>query len=99
MDVQIDIKKVIIEFNEEKNLLLKETRKISFEEIIEAIDKHQILDNIEHRDKKRYPGQKILIVKMKNYIYAVPYVIDKKREIIFLKTIYPSRELTKKYLR
>ena len=77
MDVQIDIKKVIIEFNEEKNLLLKETRKISFEEIIEAIDKHQILDNIEHRDKK-ISRTKILIVKMKNYIYAVPYVIDKK---------------------
>ena len=79
MDVQIDIKKVIIEFNEEKNLLLKETRKISFEEIIEAIDKHQILDNIEHRDKK-ISRTKILIVKMKNYIYAVPYVIDKKED-------------------
>ena len=99
MDVQIDIKKVSIGFNEEKNLLLKETRGISFEEIIEAINKHKILDNIKNRDKKKYPGQKILIVKMKNYIYAVPYVIDKKREIIFLKTIYPSRELTKKYLR
>ncbi|KKS79872.1 MAG: hypothetical protein UV54_C0027G0009 [Candidatus Beckwithbacteria bacterium GW2011_GWA2_43_10] len=99
MDVQIDIKEVTIEFNEEKNLLLKETRKISFDEIIEAIDKNQILDDIEHRDKKRYLQQKILVVRVKNYVYAILYVRDKKRGVIFLKTIYPSRVLTKKYIK
>lgn len=99
MDVQIDIKKVTIGFNEEKNLLLKETRGISFDDIIEAIDKNQILDDVEHRDKKKYPKQKILIVRIKNYAYAIPYVKNKKRGEIFLKTIYPSRELTKRYLK
>ena len=47
---------------------------------------------------KKYPNQKVLIVKIKNYVYAVPYVINRKKGVIFLKTVYPSRVLTKKYL-
>jgi len=39
------------------------------------------------------------VVKIKNYVYAVPYVIDEKKKTIFLKTVYPSRVLTKKHLR
>jgi len=99
MDVQIDIKNIKIEFNEEKNLLLQETRGINFEEIIKAINNKQVLDDIEHKDKNKYLKQKILVVRIKNYVYAVPYVKDKKRGVIFLKTIYPSRELVKKYLK
>lgn len=88
-----------IEYNEEKNLLLKETRDVCFEDVIEAIIKGRILANLEHRDKKKHPNQKILAVKIKNYVYAVPYVVDKERKWIFFKTVYPSRILTKKYLR
>lgn len=88
-----------IEFDEEKNLLLKEIRGICFEDIIQAIEKGNILDNLEHHNKKRYSNQKILVVKIKNYAYAVPYIIDKKKETVFLKTVYPSRVLTEKHLR
>lgn len=88
-----------IEFSEEKNLLLKETRGICFEEVIQAIEKGNILDDLKHRDKKRYPNQRILVVKIKTYAYAVPYVVDKKKEAFFLKTVYPSRVFTKKFLR
>ncbi len=85
-----------IEFSEEKNILLQEIRGIDFNQVIEAIIKGDVLDNIEN---KNYPKQKILAVKIKNYVYAVPYVINKKKKTIFLKTVYPSRVLTKKYLR
>jgi len=91
--------KPVIEFNEEKNLLLKETRGICFQDVIKAIEKRNVLDNLEHKNKKKYPNQKILVIKIKNYAYAVPYVINKKTKKIFLKTVYPSRILTKKYLR
>lgn len=91
--------KLRIEFNKEKNLLLKEIRGVCFEDIIQTIERGNILDNLEHHNKKRYPNQKILVVKIKNYAYAVPYVIDKKKETVFLKTVYPSRVLTEKYLR
>ncbi len=83
-----------IEFSEEKNILLQEIRGINFNQVIEAIIKGDVLDNIEN---KNYPKQKILPVKIKNYVYAVPYVINKKKKTIFLKTVYPSRVLTKKY--
>lgn len=87
------------DFSVEKNLVLKQTRGLGFEEIIEAISRDGLIGNIKHLNRKRYPNQKIFIVKIKSYIYAVPYVFDRKRNLIFLKTIYPSRKLTKKYLK
>jgi len=83
-------------YNEEKNLLLKETRGICFEDIIEAYEKGKILDDIKN---KTHPNQRMLVVKLNKYIYAVPYVVDEKKRTIFLKTIYPSRVLVKKYLK
>jgi len=38
-------------------------------------------------------------IKIKEYIYAVPYVINLKKQEIILKTIYPSSVLTKIYLK
>lgn len=88
-----------IEFSEEKNLILKETRGVNFNDILEKIEKGEILDDINHPNPKKYSRQKILVVKIKKYVYAVPYIINKKRKTIFLKTVYPSRVLTKKYLK
>ncbi|NCO89202.1 hypothetical protein AUK04_00215 [Candidatus Roizmanbacteria bacterium CG2_30_33_16] len=84
------------EFNEEKNLILKKSRGVNFEDILQAIKDDKMLDDIGNgRDK--YKHQRILVVKIKNYIYAVPYVKNSKG-ILFLKTLYPSRVLTKRYL-
>ncbi len=87
-----------IKFNEEKNELLKATRKISFEDVLIFIKEKKLLDNIAHPNKK-YARQQIYIVEIKGYIYAVPYVINTEKKEIFLKTIYPSRVLTKKYMK
>ena len=86
------------DFNTEKNLLLKETRGISFEDIVQAVRDGKTLADTKHHNQKTHPNQRILIVKMDDYVYAVPYVIDKKRKVLFLKTLYPSKILTKKYL-
>lgn len=88
--------KFLIKYNEEKNLLLKATRGVCFEDVLEAIEKEDILADLEHFKKT---NQKILVVKIKNYAYAVPYVIDNKRNTFFLKTVYPSRVLTKRYIK
>lgn len=87
-----------IEFSEAKNLLLKETRGIGFEDVIVAIEKKEILGDMKHGNKK-YVHQRILVIKVEEYAYAVPYVIDMKRKVIFLKTVYPSRVLTDKYMK
>jgi hypothetical protein len=87
-----------IAFAEEKNLLLKETREVGLEDVVTAVEGKKILGDIKHSSKK-YSHQRILVIKIKEYVFAVPYVIDKKRKVIFLKTVCPSRVLTDKYLK
>lgn len=91
--------KLLFEYSEEKNLLLKETRGVGFDDVIEAIYNGSLLDDINHFNKEKYPNQRIYIVRIKTNIYAVPYIIDKKRNVLFLKTIYPNRRLKNKYLK
>lgn len=87
-----------ISFNEEKNQLLKATRGIDFEEIIEAIAQGALLADIAHPSMSRL-NQRLYVVKIKKYAYAVPYVINKQKNEIFLKTIWPDSDLTKKYIK
>lgn len=82
------------QFSEGKNLLLKATRNISFEEIIDALQSDQLLETVDH---PRYDHQKLFIVEINNYAYLVPFV--EKENDLFLKTIFPCRKTTKKYLR
>ena len=84
------------DWDEKKNKILIKERGISFEEIKVALDEDVILDDYDHPNQKRYPGQKIMVVKVNNYAYLVPYVRDGEK--IFLKTIIPSRKATKRYL-
>ena len=84
-------------WNAEKNLLLKEERKLSFEQIILHIESGDLLDIVEHPNKEKFSHQKILIVQIEDYVIAVPFVENGKER--FLKTIIPSRKLTKQYLK
>lgn len=79
-----------IEWNPQKSESLKRQRGVSFEEIIEE----ELIDVLRHPTKIH---QHILVYKRKEYCWAVPCVLEEGR--IFLKTIYPSRKLTKKYLK
>jgi hypothetical protein len=87
-----------IKFSEEKNQLLKATRKISFEDVLKAINEKKLLDNVAHPSTK-YPNQRLYIIEIKRYVYVIPYIINIEKQEIFLKTIYPSRILTKKYMK
>ncbi|TLP40750.1 BrnT family toxin [Arcobacter arenosus] len=86
-----------IRYSFEKNEILKKDRDISFEDVILSIENGNLLDDIEHPNKEKYPNQNIFIilVKIKDYVYLVPYVEDE--DSIFLKTIIPSRQMNKKY--
>ncbi|MGI9027947.1 MAG: toxin [Candidatus Saccharimonadales bacterium] len=87
-----------IKFSEEKNQLLKATRGVGFNEIINTIYAGELLADIAHPSRKR-PDQRLYVVRIEKYAYAVPYIIDLKKNEIFLKTAYPSRTLTKKYIK
>ena len=84
-------------WNKEKNEILKETRYISFEEIVEYLEDGFIIKDEEHPLKEKYPNQRIYYININDYIYAVPYVPEGK-DGVFLKTIYPSRRKTKELL-
>jgi uncharacterized DUF497 family protein len=83
-------------WSNDKNEELIKDRGISFEEVVFCIMHDGLLDVIEHPNKSKYPNQNIFIVAIDEYVYLVPFVEDD--EVIFLKTIIPSRKMTKKYL-
>jgi len=85
-----------IDWDELKNAKLKTERNVCFEDVQTAIEENKVLDNSQHTNPERHPGQKILVVRIKNYAYLVPYIEDDNK--IFLKTIIPSRKATKQYL-
>jgi uncharacterized DUF497 family protein len=86
------------DWNDEKNEQLKEKRSISFEEIVLCISEGKVVDVLQHPNSERYPDQKLYLINLNNYIYVVPYVKHEKEDVVFLKTIFPSRIYTKKYL-
>ena len=86
----------MIEWSEEKNRQLIQERDICFEEVLEAIEDGRILADLIHPNSEKYPSQRVLVVEIQRYAFLVPYV--QKGEIIFLKTILPSRKYTKKFL-
>ena len=86
----------IFNWESDKNIWLKENRGVSFEDIVFYIDNGWLVDDTEHPNSDKYPGQRIMVVNINEYIYLVPYV--ESEDEIFLKTIIPSRKATKKYL-
>ncbi len=83
-------------WDREKNLQLQNERRVSFEQVITAMERGSLLDVVTHPNPEKYASQKLFIVKLGGYAYIVPFV--ETGEEIFLKTIIPSRKATQKYL-
>jgi uncharacterized DUF497 family protein len=83
-------------WNEEKNQQLKVERGVSFEYVLACLAAGDLLDIVEHPHPEKYAGQRIFVVKMRDYVWLVPFVESENE--IFLKTIIPSRKATKRYL-
>jgi hypothetical protein len=78
-----------IRWSSEKNNEIKNLRGVSFEQLLKSrfigIEKN-----------KRKPHQRLILFEYKKYVWVVPYVQGEGR--YFLKTAFPSRKHTKKYL-
>lgn len=79
-----------IRWDPDKSAWLKRTRGVSFEEITRST----LVTEIEHPSR---PHQRYLLFELDGYIWAVPFVRNGGE--IFLKTAFPSRAYTKKWLR
>ncbi len=80
----------------DKNERPKTERDISFEEIVLAIEEGGLKDLFVHPNQRRYPGQIVLVVAYRDYVYLVPSVEENTHYC--LKTIIPSRKPTRDYL-
>lgn len=85
------------DWDPEKNEQLKLERSISFEDIALLLSEGVLWKFAEHPNSEKYPNQRVFLIPIDNYIYFVPFVMNK--EVIFLKTAYPGRKATKDYLK
>lgn len=86
----------LFDWNDEKNEWLRRERGVTFEDVVFHLTHDGLLDTIEHPNQKRYPGQRLFIINVEGYACIVPFVED--NDVIFLKSIMPSRKMTKLYL-
>lgn len=79
-----------------KNAKLRKDRGIGFEDVVFHIERGDLLDILEHTNPERYAGQRIFVAQREDDVYLVPFVED--HQMVFLRTIIPSRKATKQYL-
>ena len=85
-----------IRWSAEKSLSLKAERGVSFEEVLSAISQGGLLSVMNHPNRAKYGHQKVIVVRIRDYAYLVPYVEGENE--IFLKSIIPSRKATRAFL-
>ena len=79
-----------------KNNKLIQERGVSFEEVLLAIERGHLLDIIENPNQEKYSGQKVFVIERNRYFCALPLIY--REGDIFLRTLIPTRKLTKRYL-
>ncbi len=88
---------MVFDWDNDKDEQLKRERGISFEQIVFLILHDRILDILEPPNKTKYRDQKLYVINVDNYAYIVPF--EDRNDVRLLKTIFPSRKYTRKYLR
>lgn len=86
-----------IEWDPEKNAALKERHGLGFERVLVALSEGALLDSRAHPNVEQYGHQRQLVVEIEGYAWIVPFV--QQGDQIFLKTMFPSRKATKRYLK
>lgn len=89
------MEKPIYDYSNEKNAKLLQERGIGFEDIIAILDTKGYLAVIDHLNPDKYPKQQVYVGEVNGYIYLVPF--EKQNNKAILKTIYPSRKMTRLY--
>lgn len=83
----------MIIYDGKKARILRLERNIDIEDILKIIIDKKYIDILEHPKRE---GQQIFILLYRDYIHAVPFIVDKDDNII-IKTVFPSRSFHKIY--
>ena len=62
-----------------------------------GVESGDLLQVAPHQNPSKYPRQKILIVRIDEYAYLVPFV--EEDDHFFLRTIIPSRKATRDFIK
>lgn len=81
----------------EKDALLRAKRGIGFSIVARILERDAYLKIVDHWNPARYPHQRAFVLEFRGYAYYVPFI--ETPDIVFLKTIFPSRKATKLYLK
>ena len=84
------------DWDDEKSRKLAKERGVCFEDVVVLIEQGFVLAIIDHPNAAKYPNQKMYIINVNGYVHVVPFV--ENGQTVYLKTIFPSRKLTKFYL-
>ncbi len=85
-----------IRWDDGKNARLKAERGFGFEDVVEALEAGCFLAD-EENDAAGRLNQRVLFVRLADYVVVVPYVRDGDDR--FLKTAFLSRKATRRFLR
>ncbi|WP_013324672.1 hypothetical protein [Gloeothece verrucosa] len=69
-----------IRWSQEKNRQLQRERGVTFEMVLAAIERGDVLDDLVHPNLGKYPNQRMMVVRISNYAFLVPY-IDSSSEL------------------
>ena len=84
-------------WDNDKNEFLRNERGIGFERLVVAIESGDILAVLEHTNPDAYPNQRLYVVEIDGYTWAVPCRDEGEYRVLI--TAYPSRKFTRRYLK
>ena len=79
----------------DKNHLLKRQRGVAFEDVYIGLRRGDALSIVFNHNPERYPGQDLLLIMIRGYLYAVPH--ERVGDSVRLITIYPDGERMTRY--
>jgi hypothetical protein len=86
---------VAYRWSAEKDAALQAERGFGFGDVVAALEGGGMLEDLPNASKN-HRGQRVLLVALGGYAVIVPYVRD--GDTLFLKTAYPSRKMTRRYI-
>ena len=78
------------DWGSEKDELLKETRNISFKEIVYYIENGFVMKDDEHPNKEKYPNQRIYYININDYILRSSICYKQRKQFYIFKNNYSN---------
>jgi hypothetical protein len=74
-----------IRWSQEKNRQLQEERGLTFEMVLAAIERGDVLDDLVHPNLTRYPNQRMMVVRISNYAFLERRFSNPKSPMTIMK--------------